>query len=30
ARPPAELRRFLRRWLGSAITAQQSTADLKA
>ena len=28
ARSPAELRRFLRRWLGSAILAQDSAADL--
>ncbi len=28
ARSPAELRRFLRRWLGSAILAQSDTAEL--
>ena len=28
ARSPAELRRFLKRWLGSAILAQTETADL--
>ncbi|MCV7152121.1 TetR/AcrR family transcriptional regulator [Mycolicibacterium pyrenivorans] len=28
ARSPAELRRFLKRWLGSAILAQAETADL--
>jgi hypothetical protein len=27
ARSPAQLRRFLRRWLGSAILAQQAQAD---
>jgi AcrR family transcriptional regulator len=30
ARSPDELRRFLRRWLGSAILAQERTADLRA